>query len=96
VPRRVIVATEALRDLDEIRAYLMTVSPKAERRVGIDFDRALALLENFPEIGRKLGDGRRQLSSMTPYLIRYRIEGDLVVVISIRHGARAPEDPSDA
>jgi len=34
--------------------------------------------------------GRRELLSVNPYAIRYRVVGDAVEIVTIRHGAREP------
>ena len=45
----------------------------------------------FPSRGSPGRDGSRQLSVVRPYLLRYRIVGDEVVIIGVRHGARDDE-----
>lgn len=47
-------------------------------------------LVEHPERGMRIGSGRRQLASIWPYLIQYRVVGEDVVLLTIRHGARRP------
>jgi len=44
----------------------------------------------FPERGRVVGHRRRELSTVWPYIIRYRIESERVVILRVRHGRRKP------
>lgn len=48
-------------------------------------------LSEHAERGRPIGKGRRELAVVWPYLIRYRIDGDVVYILRIRHGAQAHE-----
>jgi plasmid stabilization system protein ParE len=51
-------------------------------------------LENFPHRGRPVpGTNSRELVSVCPYIIRYRVAGDDVVIQRVRHGARRPTNP---
>ena len=45
-------------------------------------------LAEFPERGAPISGGRRQLTHIPPYLLRYRVAGDLVVILDIRHAAQ--------
>jgi len=45
-------------------------------------------LANFPERGRDAGEGRREQTIVPPYILRYRVEADRVVILRVRHGAR--------
>ena len=45
-------------------------------------------LAEFSERGREAGDGRREMTIVPPYILRYRVEKDRVVILRIRHGAR--------
>jgi plasmid stabilization system protein ParE len=51
-------------------------------------------LVNFPHRGRPVpGTNMRELVTSYPYIIRYRINGDEVVILRIRHTARRPTEP---
>jgi toxin ParE1/3/4 len=45
-------------------------------------------LADFAERGRPRPHGGRELAALPPYLIRYRIAGDTVFILRIRHGAQ--------
>jgi len=51
---------------------------------------AAEALTLFPERGRSISRNRRELTVVPPYLIRYRIYGDRVIILEVRHGARRP------
>ena len=48
-------------------------------------------LEWSPQRGRNITRGRRELAIILPYLIRYRIDDEVVWILEIRHNARAPD-----
>jgi plasmid stabilization system protein ParE len=43
-------------------------------------------LQAFPERGRPVAGGLRELPTVPPYIIRYRVAGDAVLILRIRHG----------
>jgi plasmid stabilization system protein ParE len=49
-----------------------------------------ASLAQFPDRGRA-ARGRRELVIVRPYIIRYRVFSDRVVILAIRHGAQEPD-----
>jgi plasmid stabilization system protein ParE len=81
----------AISDLDEIVAYIEQDSPKAAERMADKIVLAALSLETAPERGRQISNGRRELATVAPYLIRYRLIGEMVRVLEIRHGARRPD-----
>jgi toxin ParE1/3/4 len=51
-------------------------------------------LGNFPYRGRLVpGTQLRETTLARPYVIRYRIEPNRVVILRVRHGARRPTRP---
>jgi toxin ParE1/3/4 len=91
---RVIWSPAALNEVDRILAYLLNFNPRAAEDV------ALALLEtgnglvNFPYRGRAVrGKEVREVICEYPYIIRYRITGDTVRILRVRHMARRPTSP---
>jgi len=44
-------------------------------------------LVDFPERGVPIPRGRRQLTTVPPYLLRYKITDGVVTIIDIRHAA---------
>ena len=89
---RVVWTAPALASLEKIRAYIADFSPLAAQRMALRLMSAGMSLSSHPERGRAIGRGRRELVTVPPYLIRYRIKGDTVEIIAIRHGARAPDE----
>ena len=62
----------------------------AQRMAARLINAGLSLTEHS-ERGRAGSLGTRELVIVRPYLIRYRIEGGLVVIVGVRHGARRPD-----
>lgn len=91
--RRVIWTDQALADLETISLYLAEFSPRAAVRFFIQLKEAGDSLMSFAERGRPSGRGTRELTSVKPYIIRYRVEEDRVYVVTVRHAARRPIDP---
>ena len=81
-----------LLQLDDIVAYIEQRNPQAAERMR---ERLLALgnsLTTFPLRGKLTSSGARQLVTVKPYILRYRIDQDEVIIIGIRHSARRPLD----
>ena len=66
-------------------------NPAAARRTAARVVEAGNFLESFPERGRPIGRNLRELVSVWPYIIRYRLADERVVILRVRHGARASE-----
>ena len=77
----IIFSAEALADLTEIRAYIGQDNPFAASRIAVQLIAACDRLEYLPERGR-------EITTVWPYVIVYRIRGDDVDIIRIRHGAQ--------
>jgi toxin ParE1/3/4 len=80
----------AIADLVGIRAYVGQFNPLAARRMAEALISAGNGLVDFPERGRVVARGRRELTVVWPYVIRYRIENERVVILRVRHGKRRP------
>ena len=78
----------ALRDLEGIRNYIGQFNPLAVQRMAGRLLYAAEALRDQPGQGRPIHGGRRELVIIRPYLIRYSVEGDTVLILRIRHGAR--------
>ena len=85
---KVVWTRPALASLDAIRAYIGQFSPLAAQRMALRLIAAGASLADAPERGRLIGRGRRELATVPPYLIRYRVRDDVVEITALRHGAR--------
>ena len=86
--RRVVWTDEAVQNLVHIAAYIADFNPLAAQQIALRLKAAGDSLIDHPERGRAIGKTRRELVTVLPYLIRYRIRGEVVEIIAIRHGAR--------
>jgi toxin ParE1/3/4 len=77
-----------------IRAYIEQFNPQAARRVA-DSPKALGdSLSHFPHRGRRVaGTAMREIISTYPYVIRYYVDGSIVVILRVRHTSRRPTKP---
>lgn len=87
----------AVRDLEEIRTYLMQRSPFGAEQVRQHMQQTIERLGDFPFLGRVTDEPSVRVLPLVryPYLIFYAVLVDAVVVLHIRHGARQPLDPTD-
>ncbi|MBA4331623.1 MULTISPECIES: type II toxin-antitoxin system RelE/ParE family toxin [Brevundimonas] len=85
---RVVWTIRSLRSLRSIQAYISHFNPLASQRIASRLKAAGDSLADFPERGAPIGGGRRQLTHVPPYLLRYRVVGDMVVILDIRHSAQ--------
>ena len=92
----VVYAPRALRDLDGIAAYLSERNPDAAARVLGAIKSSIDTLSFFPQIGRIIdnADHRRVPVLRYPYVIFYRIAGEELLILHIRHTSRRPIDPA--
>lgn len=83
----VVFTRRALRDLTNIRTHIGEDSPIAASRMAVELVAACDRLELFPERGRPgLEPGTRELTTVWPYVIVYRIAGETIQILSIWHG----------
>ena len=78
----------ATAEVDAIVDYVLLHNPAAAFRLARRLRAAGDSLEQFPRRAPATQDGLRQYSIVYPYLIRYRVEDDIVTILSVRHGAR--------
>lgn len=84
----------ALDHLETIRVYIEQFNPRAARDVANGLKAAGNSLAHFPHRGRSVrGTDMRELVTSYPYIIRYYIDGDKIVILRIRHTARRPTTP---
>jgi plasmid stabilization system protein ParE len=85
----VVWSDRALANIEAIVTYIVNQhSPLAAQRLGHRLLAAGDALEAHPDRGRSIARGRRELTVIAPYLIRYRLKGDQVTILEVRHGAR--------
>jgi len=85
---RIVWTPEAADNLDAIVTYVELFHPPAAKRLAL---RLIALADSlaiYPNRGRNVGNGWREMTIVPPYVMRYRVEDDRVVILRVRHGAR--------
>jgi toxin ParE1/3/4 len=90
----VIYSPRALRDLEQIAAYYMAVAdPSIAAAVGASIERVIDRITRSPFSAPKLTkrpDVRMAFVLRYPYKVFYRLSGDAVEILHIRHTARRP------
>jgi addiction module RelE/StbE family toxin len=86
----VIWAPAALRDIAGIHRYIAAFNPAAATRLIERLISAGDSLDTNPRRGRPAGAQLRELTVVYPYIIRYRVAADQVIVLRVRHGRRQP------
>lgn len=86
--RRIVWTEEAISHLEAIVTYISAFNPAAAARLGERLIEVADSLAEYSERGRDVGDGRREMTTVWPYVLRYRVEAETVVILRIRHGAR--------
>jgi toxin ParE1/3/4 len=87
----VVWTLSALSDVADIRRYIGTFNPLAAQRIAARLIAVGNGLVNFPDRGRPvLGTDLREATVVYPYIIRYRVDGDRVLILRVRHGMRRP------
>ena len=81
---------KARQDLRNIRAYIAEDDPKAAAHVATRILQSVERLPANPAIGRpgRVMDTRELVVVGTPYLVPYRVVGDVIVILRVLHGAR--------
>lgn len=89
--RPVVWSGEARSNLVAIRDYIGQFNPLAAQRLANRLVALVDSLDEFSERGRLAGRGLRELTAVWPYIIRYRVTQDTVIILRIRHGAQEPD-----
>lgn len=79
---------EAVDNLERIFTYVAAFNASAAARLAQRLSVAANSLADQPERGRSIARGLRELTVIHPYLIRYRVTEDTVIILRIRHGMR--------
>jgi len=90
--RQIVWTDEAVAHLEAIVEYVEAFNPAAARRLGERLILVADSLAEFPERGRDAGVGQREMTTVWPYVLRYRVEANQVVILRVRHGARDEEE----
>ena len=89
---RIVWTDEAVGQLEAIVTYISVVNPAAAQRLGERLVAVADSLAEFPHRGRDAGGGKRERTTVWPYILRYRVDGQSVIILRIRHGAREDEE----
>jgi toxin ParE1/3/4 len=80
-------------------AYIASENPAAARRVRARVEKALNRLCRFPNVGRRIPEfpelPHRELI-VSPYRIFYRVDGKLIWIVAVWHGAQEPKLPGSS
>lgn len=90
---RVRLTARARADISAIREFYLHESRATADRVRRSINQALDLIASRPTIGprnRRTPEIRSKLVLHYPYRIHYRVTGDQIEVLHIRHTARRP------
>jgi len=82
----------AVENLETIVTYISAFNEAAAARVAESLVALADSLSEFSYRGRDVGEGRREMTIIPPYILRYRVDADEVRILRLRHGARRPED----
>jgi toxin ParE1/3/4 len=87
---RIVWAQTARRDIKHLHAYVQEHDPAAADRLAATILESVESLVRFPARGRpgRLPGTRELVIAGTPYLVPYMVEGDVLVVLAVLHGAR--------
>jgi len=80
----------ALANLDAEAEYIAEDNPAAAGRVVQRIFRAADLLEKNPALGRpgRVAGTREVVVAETPYILPYRVRGEVVEILRVFHAAR--------
>ena len=91
---RVVWTEPALDGIARAYDYIFDFNPRAAMHVAETLRKEGEGLVNFPHRGRPVpGTDMRELVTSYPYIIRYRIEDDVAVILRVRHTSRRPTNP---
>jgi addiction module RelE/StbE family toxin len=86
----IVWSLRARRDLESIRAYIGQFAPLTAQRFALRLIGAVESLAHQPHRGHITRGDLRELVVISPYIVRYRIVGEQVFIVRIRHGAQRP------
>ena len=77
-------------NLIAVSGYISQDNPETAARTVAAIVRAVEALEHFPALGRpgRISGTRELVVSGTPYIVPYRVRGDVVQLIRVFHAAR--------
>jgi len=80
----------AVRDLEEIRAFIAPDKPGAAARVAEQIKTSVLRLSEFPLMGRQTREPNIRILPVTttPYVVYYHVLPGAIEVLAVFHGAR--------
>jgi len=90
--RRIVWTDDSVGHLEAIVTYVSAFDPAASARLAARLIEVADSLAEFSERGRDAGGGLREMTTIWPYILRYRVEGDTVIILRVRHGARGESE----
>jgi addiction module RelE/StbE family toxin len=95
-PRRLEYAPRYFRRLEDIRERIAADNPTVAIRMIERIRVAVTRLAGSPALGRpgRVAGTRELVILRTPYIVPYRVTGDVVQIITILHGAQRWPDRS--
>lgn len=82
---------EAEQELYEAASRYESELPDLGRRFADEIERVVQLLLDHPELGSRLGEELRHfVLRRFPFSVVYAVAGDLVYIVAVAHGSRAP------
>ena len=91
---RIVYSRRYRRRLQDIYEQIAADNPAVAPRVVERIRTAVERLQQFPAIGRpgRIADTRELIVAGTPYIVPYRVKGEIVQIITLLHSAqRWPE-----
>ena len=90
----IVWAEPALQHIQSAHDYIAQFNPIAAIKVAKTLKKSGHSLAYNPCIGRRVPKtNMRELVTSYPYIIRYRIVRDTVVILRVRHTSRRPTNP---
>jgi addiction module RelE/StbE family toxin len=88
--RRLEYAARYFRRLEEIRERIAEDNPAAATRTVLRIRATVERLSTSPGLGRpgRVAGTRELVVPGTPYIVPYRLRGDVVQIITVLHGAQ--------
>jgi len=92
---RLIWSPAALQDVHRLYRFLAPKNPEAAQRAVAAIRQGVAVLGQYPGLGRPVDDMPEAFRDWvvdfgdSGYLVRYRTEGELVVLLAVRHQKEA-------
>ncbi|PDV87846.1 plasmid stabilization protein [Rhizobium sp. H4] len=92
---QVIFSPAAIRGLERLREFLRPKNPSVARRAGETILKGVSLLGAHPHMGRLIEDLPEQYREWlidfgdSGYVARYRVDGDILTILAVRHQKEA-------